>query len=331
MDRLRATLRSAEGVKSIMLATGNPGGPGHAAVRARYIDPAPLGYKPIVNPESGQTRIFIPSKLQDNRILMANDPTYEQRLRSIDNPTLVKAWLHGDWDIVSSGFWDDLWVPSRHVLPHFRVPPGWTYKRSFDWGFSAPSSLGLYAVSDGSPVPEFPGMHFPRGSHIRIGEWYTVAKDRLGVAEPNKGLRLSNTALGRGIAERCRGRNWLTSVADPSIFPVAGRASIYDDLRKGASEVGYDLSFQPAENDRVAGWSVVRDFLEQSALDRPEKPGLWIMENCTEFLRTFPVLQRDDKKPDDIDTDAEDHAADDLRYCLHAKIRKMNVGKVAFG
>jgi hypothetical protein len=126
-------------------------------------------------------------------------------------------------------------------------------------------------------------------------------------------------------------RSWLLSVADPSIFPVAGRASIYDDLRKGASKVRYDLSFTPAENDRIAEWSVVRNFLEQSALNRPEKPGLWIMENCTEFLRTFPVLQRDNKKPDDIDTTAEDYCGDDLRYCLHTKVRKMNVGKVSFG
>jgi len=43
VNKLRATLRSATGVPCQFHATGNPGGPGHGWVKARYIDPAPLG------------------------------------------------------------------------------------------------------------------------------------------------------------------------------------------------------------------------------------------------------------------------------------------------
>ena len=39
--RLMATLRSGEGVPCGFRATGNPGGPGHTWVKARYIDPNP--------------------------------------------------------------------------------------------------------------------------------------------------------------------------------------------------------------------------------------------------------------------------------------------------
>ena len=66
--KLMATLRSAHGVPCGFRATGNPGGPGHTWVKARYIDPAPLGYKPIptvftnpfTNEKITRERAFIP-------------------------------------------------------------------------------------------------------------------------------------------------------------------------------------------------------------------------------------------------------------------------------
>ena len=47
INLLRATLRSASGIPVQFHATGNPGGPGHQWVKARYIDPAPEGNKII--------------------------------------------------------------------------------------------------------------------------------------------------------------------------------------------------------------------------------------------------------------------------------------------
>jgi hypothetical protein len=79
INRLRATLRSATGVPVGMRLTGNPGGPGHNWVKARYIDPEPQGYKIIaeeceveidgVNQTVRLERVFIPSKLGDNMLL----------------------------------------------------------------------------------------------------------------------------------------------------------------------------------------------------------------------------------------------------------------------
>ena len=38
---------------------------------------------------------------------------------------------------------------------------------------------------------------------------------------------------------------------------------------------------------------------------------------CRDFIRTVPVLQHDKNKPEDIDTDGEDHVGDEARYaCL---------------
>jgi hypothetical protein len=202
MNRMRATLRSAEGVRSVMLATGNPGGPGHVVTKSRWVDPAPGGYRVLTDPETGLTRVFIPSRLEDNPALTEADPTYEQRLMAVGNAQLVKAWRWGSWDLTFGGYFDDIWTPSRHVLKPFKIPAGWTYRRSFDWGSAKPYSLGMFAVSPGAVVDD---RYFPKGSLVRFSELYGVAKNPDGTVRPNEGLRLNNIALGERIANVSRG------------------------------------------------------------------------------------------------------------------------------
>jgi len=96
VDMLRATLRSAAGVPTRMVATGNPGGKGHDWVKRRYIEPAkPM--QPFVG-EDGTQRVFIPSRLSDNVALTTADPGYIDKLRAAGPEWLVRAWLEGDWD-----------------------------------------------------------------------------------------------------------------------------------------------------------------------------------------------------------------------------------------
>src|SRR6516165_2980214 len=97
-----ATLRSGAGVPVGFRATGNPGGPGHQWVKARYIDPAPFGWR-VIKDEGGLERIFIPSKVTDNSYL---GPDYIARLKASGSETLVRAWLEGDWNIVEGAFFD---------------------------------------------------------------------------------------------------------------------------------------------------------------------------------------------------------------------------------
>jgi len=58
-----------------------------------------------------------------------------------------------------------------------------------------------------------------------------------------------------------------------------------------------------------------------ASLGRPmEKPGMFIFDICNDgFIRTVPVLQRDEKNPDDVDTATEDHMFDCARYQIHRK------------
>lgn len=322
IDMLRGTLRSAAGVPVKFRATGNPGGAGHNWVKARYITPAPGGYTPIKDPRTGMEYVFIPSRLEDNPALTRNDPTYEARLRAAGSPALVKAWRYGEWDIVAGGFFDHVFRFDRHVIPsvareQIGAESGWRFRRSFDWGHASPSSLGLWAIA--AEDKRIADRHIPRGSAIRLDEWYTVAKDESGNIKANEGMRLSNESLGSGIGRRSANRIWSGCVADPSIFKGAGGPSIYDQMVKGAKDAGFaDLNFGEADNTRIPGWQHMLEMLEEAGKDRSERPGIWVLDDCEHWLRTVPILQRDAKHQDDVDTEQEDHAADETRYLIQS-------------
>lgn len=105
LDKLWATLRSAHGVPCYRRSTGNPGGAGHGWVKRRYIDPAPDGYKVFQyapNPNVPALRIqsvFIPSTLDDNKLIAESG--YEARIAAAtgDNQALWEAWRFGRWDV----------------------------------------------------------------------------------------------------------------------------------------------------------------------------------------------------------------------------------------
>lgn len=313
-----ATLRSPHGVPVGVRSNANPGGLGHEWVKARFVSPAPLGYRVLNDEKTGTERVFIPARIEHNVIGTHGDPTYKERLRATAPVHLREAWMEGNWDIVPGGFFADVWNPDKHILGAGRfdpkkIPATWRFRRSFDWGWAKPSSLGLWAISDGTAVPGC-AVHFPRGSAVRVGEWYTVRRQPNGLPEPNVGLKLNNDRLGAGIYERSKGRTWDGCVADPSIFTAEGGKSIYEQLRDGAKKAGGGLLFSPADNARIPGWARMHDLFEESAKERAESPGFWITERCTDFIRTVPSLMSDEKDPDDIDTEGEDHTGDEARY-----------------
>jgi len=67
---------------------------------------------------------------------------------------------------------------------------------------------------------------------------------------------------------------------------------------------------------RISGWELMRERLENPMAK--EGPGLYVFNTCRQFIRTVPVLPRDEAKPDDIDKEAENHVADETRYRILA-------------
>ena len=50
---------------------------------------------------------------------------------------------------------------------------------------------------------------------------------------------------------------------------------------------------------------------------KPDRPGLYVSRLCSYFCDTVPILPRDPRKSDDVDSRAADHAADACRYALN--------------
>jgi len=304
IDKLRATLRSGAGVPVGMRLTGNPGGPGHNWVKARYIDPEPKGYKLIkescdveidgVIQHVELERTFIPSKLGDNMLLLRNDPTYVLRLRQSGSEALVKAWLEGNWDIVDGAFFSEL-NEQLHGRPDGIIkeaPPQTVRFRSFDWGSARPFSVGWWAIADGTWPRNDP---LPFGALFRYREWY-------GAAGPNKGLYMTADNVARQILEMEEGERIRYAVADPAIFIRNGGPSIAESMAK--------CRWRRADNKRQPGWEQMHQRLQgQDGI-----PMLYIAEGCEDTWRTIPVLQYDENNAEDLDTDGEDHIADEMRY-----------------
>lgn len=327
VDRVSASLRSSHGVKCQWIGTGNPGGPGHNWVKDRFITPAPP-LVPHYDSVKEVWRIFIPSKLTDNRILMESDPGYASRLKGTGPDWLVKAWLEGNWDIVAGGMFDDLWKDEVHAISPFKIPSHWKVERAFDWGSSRPFSVGWWTTADGNPVklPNGQVLYFYKGTKIRISEWYGWDGKT-----PNKGLNLVDIDIARRAVqlehaiEQAHGVRIQEGPADPSIFAVVNGKSI------GATLSAAGLHFTAAAtgpNSRVIGWETMRRMLKASLTHPMEAPGLFVFNSCRQFIRTVPTLPRDSSKIDDVDTESEDHIGDETRYALTQLERTVTMQKM---
>jgi hypothetical protein len=310
-----------------ILASANPGGVGHQWVKRTWIEGVlPFTIREMSDAEGGMVRQFIPAVLEDNPTMAADDPSYERRLRGLGSEALVRALRFGDWDIVAGAFFDKI-RPNRHYLKPWTPPKHWTRFLSMDWGSAKPFSIGWWVVVDEDTELELRDggtVLVERGAIVRYKEWYGVKRDENDLPIGNEGLKLLAEDVGRGIRQRLKAAGEVIdvqlSVADPSMWKEDGGPSIMERLigakpDKWDDNRDPDLVFQPADNTRIAGWQQVQARIG----DDDNDPLLYVCANCTDWIRTVPVLQHDDKKAEDIDTDAEDHAGDDTRYACMSR------------
>lgn len=300
--KIIACMRGTNKFPKRMYITCNPGGEGHAWVKRLFIDRA---YNTGEVPEDYS---FIQASVRDNYALMESDPDYIKQLESLP-PKLRRAWLDGDWDIFEGQFFEEFCDDPTHyedrrythVIEPFDIPESWKIYRSFDWGYAKPFSCGWWAV-------DFDGVVY------RILEYYGCASDN-GIPIPNEGVKRTPPYVFAEIAriERehplLRGKD-IIGVADPAIWNAETGKSIADV----AAEHG--VYFTKGDHERIAGWMQVHYRL---AFDENGFPMMYIFNSCKAFIRTIPLLQYDEHRVEDLDTDGEDHVADEVRYFLMSR------------
>jgi hypothetical protein len=332
---------STPGVPNMVRGTTNPYGVGHSWVQMRYrltddwwntiVQPAPVG----LTGEVEKPRCAIHGHIDENKILLHATPDYKTTIiSSARNKEMAKAWLKGDWNIVAGGMFSDVWVPEFNILPKFEIPKSWRIDRSFDWGSSKPFAVGWWARSDGSDLllPGGQMISTVRGDLFRVAEWYGFT------GKPNQGLHMLATEVSEGIVEREILWGWRpdpkqcrvnAGPADSSIFTVESGHCIASDMQKPVrigAVVYKGIAWTRADKrpgSRKQGWELLRKMMKSAhrntGLPR-EKPGLFVVgSECSNFLRTVLSLPRDEKDLDDIDTNAEDHIADEVRYRIRSE------------
>lgn len=283
IEYLKTRNRTSNPTWPVVFKAGtNPGGVGHGWVKTRYIDIGPPETT-HEDPDTGEKRIFIPAKVDDHPIAKFKED-YKKKLSTITDPDLKRALRDGDWDVFAGQVFSE-WRRAKHVVEEpFAIPEHWSKWRSMDYGNN---NCTLWFAKD------------PASERIYVyREHYT-----------NQFQPVSTTAT--QIKQLEAGENISFGLADPSIWKGAGDQNTGDTVAEMFERE--HVMWQPANNDRIAGKTLVHEMLSIAA-DGQAK--MQVFPNCIGLIRTLPSLPYDKHRVEDVDTNAEDHPYDALRYGL---------------
>lgn len=296
-------------------STANPGGIGHAWVKKRFIDPFTIGegqyfsglkyFRRNEHDEDIETtkddvkavsRAFVPANVYDNPSIVENDPQYVTRLELL-NKNDKEAFLKGNWDVFQGQFFKD-WRREIHVK-HREVLPGYEKFMAFDYGYAKPGALGWYFV-------DFDGyVHLYRELYktgLVYEEWGELAKE-MTPSEESMSYCVADPAIWGDRDHHKKG----------SIQGESGGETLQRVWRGFTQLV-------KADNNRITGWNRVRTMIKPVLLPNGNLTSRFTVEpSCKDFIRTFPVQIHDELKPEDLDTDGEDHHPDQARYGLMSR------------
>ncbi len=335
--------------------TTNPGGPGHAWVRARFVVDEHGNKRPPAIPfqgPDGNWRIFIPATVDDNPLLANIDPGYIRFLDALPD-ALRRAWRHGDWDAFLGQYFPEfrpygpigeeasLYPWASHVIEagSVRLEPWWHRWMSGDWGYDHPASIHWYCQHPNGQVHVYRELHVRQKGSKELGAELArqSAMDLSGMPEPFLTLSLDPSTF----RETDAGPTQAEQIA-AGIDEALGKGTAYLlDASTGPDPRFSDTNkpriiVRQAANARIAGWMNLRDFLRFKKIFPDEVevlPKLQIWDNCehaVEQLQTM-VFDTDGPNPEDalkidaINGEGGDDAVDSIRYGLMAWKLRQNI------
>jgi hypothetical protein len=295
-ESMHSTCRSSHpGMPRMVRATCNPFGRGHGVVKERFNlgeGGTPSGI--VIRKEGEKPRVSIHSNIKENKILLANDPEYIQTLQSLKDPNRRKAWLDGDWDIHVGSFLECVWDAKRHVVKPFPIPSSWNVWKAMDWGYAAPYAVYWMAMD-------------PDGCIYIWREMYGFG------GKPNTGSKEDAKTVAKRVKkfeehDERLGYEYRLNLADPSIFANGvGQYGMSRSIGEIFRENG--VKWQPAWNAKGSRVNGAQEIIRLLTEDK-----LKVFSTCEHWLRTVPSIPPSETDPEDVDTEAEDHAWDCTRY-----------------
>jgi phage terminase large subunit len=256
--------------------TCNPGGVGHYYIKRLFID------RDFTEDEDPSDYTFIPASIYDNQVLLTRDPSYMKVLNSMPEE-LRRAHRDGDWDALSGQYFREF-RREMHVIEPFDIPKEWFRYVTIDYGLDCLAA-------------------------------YWIAVDYMGLCyvyrEIHKeGLIISNAA--QLVLDNCRGE-----MIDQFFIPPDMKSS-----RQETGKSAYQLFIENgitgviAKNQRVDGWLCMKEYLKPKKNGEMLVPTLRFFKTCKKLVKHIPLLQRDDKDPNDVAQEPHEftHGPDAIRY-----------------
>ena len=262
--------------------TANPGGVGAHWVKKRYVDP----YEPnkAFEGSDGLTRKFIPARLDDNPYL-AEDGRYEQMLKAL--PAVQrKQLLEGNWDITEGAAFAEF-DPDFHVIPPFQIPVGWERIKGIDYGYASESACVWGAIDPSDRTL------------IIYRELYQKNLTGVDLAQLITQMEIEDPFSVAGVLDTAAWNR--TGTTGPTVGETLVRA-------------GHKL--RRADKNRIQGKIQIHEYLKVQQSGRPR---IQIFNTCPNLIRELQSIPLDRSNPEDVDTHAQDHAYDALRYLIMSR------------
>jgi len=303
-DYLRSRLRATDPELQnslYMRCTANPGGVGGWWVKKMYIDSRTENVafpaydidtmKPFTWPngheKAGQPlfyRKFVPARLTDNPHLMA-DGQYEAMLRSLPEVER-KRLLDGDWDVAEGAAFPEF-SRARHVVEHFELPTNWPRIRAADYGYASPSAVLWGAIDWDDNIWIYRELY---AKHLTAED--LAAK----ILEVEQLDPLPHYTV---LDSSC----WNKTGMGPSIAETMMRCGV---------------RWTPSDRNRIQGKMEVHRRLADDPYTN--EPRLRIFSSCQHTIKQLAGIPLSKTNSEDVDTKAEDHAYDALRYMVMTRM-----------
>lgn len=288
IDYLRSRVRGTRAFPRSMKFSTNPGNVGHLWVKSRYVDPVPPFH--VFRGADKTTRLYIPSTVYDNKVLMEKDPGYIRRLEAMQDENQRQMLLHGNWNIAAGAFFDEF-DRRYHVVEPFDIIRDKNVKlyRSIDYGLDMLACLWYAELPPSSVNP-----------HGSVFVYRELCAPDLTISEASRRIREATPP----------GENIVCTYAPPDVISNRDRVT---GRNQGDMFAQSGLALTKANNDRKAGWIAVKEFLK---LREGGRPILKIFSTCTNLIKHLPMLIHDDRNYGDVKTEPHiiTHAPDSLRY-----------------